>query len=312
MNAHRAAFTILVADDSPVSRALVQNTLAAEQYTVAMAVSGREALDLFEKHRPAMVITDWLMPDLSGLELCQHIRRDSRNSYTYVILLSGVAEKEQVVKGLQAGADDYLTKPFHPEELLARVRAGRRIVELQQELEAKNRWLKQLALTDTLTELPNRRAIEDWASRQLRGAARHGHSVWFVMVDLDHFKSVNDTYGHAAGDAVLKRFAEILKTNMRWSDNCGRFGGEEFLLVFSHAKADTLHVVVDRIREHFAAEKFHFGGRCLSVTASFGAAGFAGTEAPDVQLLLTQADKALYAAKCKGRNRLEIALPEQA
>lgn len=183
MNAHRAAFTILVADDSPVSRALVQNTLAAEQYTVAMAVSGREALDLFEKHRPAMVITDWLMPDLSGLELCQHIRRDSRNSYTYVILLSGVAEKEQVVKGLQAGADDYLTKPFHPEELLARVRAGRRIVELQQELEAKNRWLKQLALTDTLTELPNRRAIEDWASRQLRGAARHGHSVWFVMVD---------------------------------------------------------------------------------------------------------------------------------
>jgi PleD family two-component response regulator len=170
-----------------------------------------------------------MMPDLSGIELCEHIRNHPRQTYTYLIILTGITEKNKLVKGLAAGADDYLTKPFHSEELLARVGVGHRIVELHRQLEAKNRLLEELALTDPLTGLPNRRAIEEWATRQLSGAARYGFSFLVVLADLDHFKAVNDTHGHDAGDAVLKKFAEILKTNSRRSDICGRIGGEEFL-----------------------------------------------------------------------------------
>ncbi len=309
MNAYEAGFTVLVADDSPVSRALVQSVLKPRQYTVLVATNGSEALDLFARHRPAMVITDWLMPDLSGIELCQRIRAESADSYTYLILLTGVVEKDKIVKGLEAGADDYLTKPFHADELVARVRAGRRIVELQRELEAKSRWLEQLALTDALTGLPNRRAIEDWAARQLKGAARHDYFYWIVMADLDRFKSVNDTLGHEAGDAVLKRFAEILRTHLRKSNNSGRFGGEEFLLVLTHTNADGVRLVVDRIRQQFSGTQFFFGGQSLVVTASFGAAGFLGRTAPDLHHLLAEADRALYLAKSNGRNRLEIIPP---
>ncbi len=223
-------FKVLVADDSPIYRKLVEHTLAEKQYAVLFAKSGREAIDLFSEHQPSLVITDWMMPDLSGIELCEHIRNHPRQTYTYLIILTGITEKNKLVKGLAAGADDYLTKPFHSDELLARVGVGRRIVELHRQLEAKNRLLEELALTDPLTGLPNRRAIEEWATRQLSGAARYGFSFLVVLADLDHFKAVNDTHGHDAGDTVLKKFAEILKTNSRQSDICGRIGGEEFLL----------------------------------------------------------------------------------
>src|SRR5216684_3734198 len=176
-------FKILVADDSPLYRKLVEETLGREQYVVCLAKNGREASDLLAEHHPALVITDWEMPDLTGIELCGQIRCD-RSSYTYIILLTGNSEKDQIIKGLAAGADDYLTKPFHPGELLARVAVGRRIAELHRQLQAKNRLLEELALTDSLTELPNRRAIEQWAPRELSGAVRHGFDFWVVMADL--------------------------------------------------------------------------------------------------------------------------------
>jgi two-component system cell cycle response regulator len=219
---------VLVADDSAVSRKLVEHTLSEQQYSLIFANSGHEAIALFAEHAPALVIADWMMPDLTGIEICRHIRSRSQESYTYIIILTGEAKKENVVAGLAVGADDCLTKPFHDEELAARVGAGLRIVELHRQVQAKNRLLQELALTDALTGLPNRRAIEDWAVRQLRGAARHGFSFWAVLADLDHFKTVNDTYGHEAGDTVLKKFSEILRVNSRRSDICGRMGGEEF------------------------------------------------------------------------------------
>jgi diguanylate cyclase (GGDEF)-like protein len=211
------------------------------------------------------------------------------------------------VKGLAAGADDYLTKPFDREELLARVGVGRRVVELHRQIEAKSRLLEQLALTDALTNLPNRRAIEDWATRQLSGAARYGFPFWMVMADLDHFKNVNDSYGHEAGDIVLKRFAEILKANSRKSDICGRVGGEEFLFSLTHTDAQNAKLVIERIRGELEETKFDFGGRDLKVTASFGVAGFEGKRAPDLSQLMAQADAALYSAKRLGRNRIEFA-----
>jgi len=274
MNAAGRPVKVLVADDSAVSRKLVEFALSGKQYSLVFAKSGRETLDLVAEHRPALVIVDWIMPDLTGLEICQHIRSKLQASYTYIILLTGKSEKESVVEGLAAGADDYLTKPFHHEELIARVGVGLRIIGLQREIEAKNLLLKELALTDALTTLPNRRAIEDWATRQLSGAARYGFSFWVALADLDHFKTVNDTYGHDAGDNVLKTFSEILKSNSRQSDICGRIGGEEFLLVLTHTTEENATRVIDRVRTELETTQFNFDGNSLKVTASFGLAGF--------------------------------------
>ena len=297
---------VLVADDSAVYRKLVEQTLSENQYAVTFAKSGREALDVFAKHRPPLVITDWMMPDFSGIELCENIRQKFQDSYTYIIILTGMSHKSEVVKGLTSGADDYLTKPFDREELLARAGVGRRVVELHRQIEAKNRLLEQLALTDSLTNLPNRRAIEDWATRQLSSAARYGFAFWIVMADLDHFKHINDTYGHEAGDIVLKRVAEILKSHSRKSDICGRVGGEEFLLSLSHATSESVKLVIDRIRADLEATKFSFDGTIVTVTASFGVACFNGENARDLNQIISYADAALYTAKRSGRNRIEL------
>ncbi len=300
---------ILVADDSAISRKLVELTLSDRQYSLTFAKSGRETLRLFAEHHPDLLIADWTMPDLTGVEICRHIRSRPRGCYTYIILLTGRSEKQSVVEGLAAGADDYLTKPFHHQELMARVGVGLRIIDLQREIEGQNILLKEFALTDALTSLPNRRAVEDWATRQLSGAARHGFSFWVVLADLDHFKNVNDIHGHDAGDTVLKAFSGILKRNSRHSDICGRFGGEEFLLVLTHTTEENAKRVIERVRAELEAMQFNFDGNILKVTASFGLAGFFGTSAPDFNRLVGQADAALYSAKRQGRNRLELAEP---
>ncbi len=297
---------VLVADDSAVYRKLVEQTLSESQYAVMFAKSGREAMDIFAKHRPSLVITDWMMPDFSGIELCENIRQQFQESYTYIIILTGMSHKSEVVKGLKSGADDYLTKPFDQEELLARAGVGGRVIELHRQIEAKNRLLEQLALTDALTDLPNRRAIEEWATRQLSGAARYGFEFWIVVADLDHFKNINDTYGHEAGDIVLKRVAEILKCTSRKSEICGRIGGEEFLLSLSHTTGENVRLVLDRIRKEIEGSKFSFGGAGLTVTASFGAACFNGENARDLNQIISCADAALYTAKKLGRNRIEF------
>jgi len=299
-------FTILIVDDSPIYRKLVDQSLARVYPRVLFAKHGREALDVFAEHRPSLVITDWTMPDISGPELCQRIRRDFQKHYAYLILLTSNTNKEQVIEGLMAGADDYLTKPFHSGELVARVGVGRRMIELHRQIEAKNRQLEELALTDPLTGLPNRRAIDIWASRQLNAAARHGFPIWVVMADLDHFKRINDRFGHDAGDAVLKGFAEVLKTCTRQSNICGRLGGEEFLLMLTHVDRNQAEIAIERVRKHFEMQEFSFAGKTATCTASFGAAGFRGSSPPELSILLSRADSVLYAAKSNGRNRVEF------
>lgn len=299
-------FRILAVDDSPVYRKLVDQSLSSDHYPVSFARNGREALAVFEHEQPALVITDWTMPDVSGPELCKQIRHEFQNRYAYIILLTSNTNKEQLIEGLAAGADDYLTKPFHPGELLARVKVGRRIVELHRQIEAKNRQLEELALTDSLTGLPNRRAIDLWASRQFSAAVRHNFPLWAVIADLDHFKRINDTYGHEAGDAVIRGFSEVLRTNTRHSNICGRLGGEEFLLVLTHANRNQARTAIERIRQAFEKMEFVFDGQAVRATASFGAASFQGSPAPEFGTLLARADAALYIAKSKGRNRLEF------
>lgn len=299
--------TILIVDDSPVYRKLVEKSLAEESCTLLFARDGRQAIELFAKHLPAVVITDWTMPDISGIELCEHIRRNMRQLYAYLILVSANTDKEEIIHGLAAGADDYLTKPFHPGELLARVRVGRRIVELHRQIQAKNRLLEEMALTDSLTGLPNRRALDIWATRELGAAARHGFPIWVVMADLDHFKAINDGYGHESGDMALKAFAEILQTNTRQSNMCGRMGGEEFIVVLTHLERDHVAAVVERIRKQLEERILAFGERKFRATCSFGVAGFCGTKPPEFSALVKRADAALYSAKEKGRNRMEFA-----
>ena len=244
------------------------------------------------------------MPDVTGIELCKRIREDP--SYAYIIILTAVTDKREISAGLSAGADDYLTKPFEPEELRARVGVGCRVIEFHRQIEAKTRLLEELALTDELTGLPNRRAIEAWAVKQIAGAVRHGFPVCVVMADLDRFKRINDNFGHEAGDTVLKKFARILKDNCRNSNMCGRVGGEEFLIVLTHSDIQEATIAVERIRERLAEEIFTFGVHEVIVTASFGIASVDG-ESKNFSQLVSHADGALYSAKRLGRNRIALA-----
>jgi diguanylate cyclase (GGDEF)-like protein len=300
-------FKVLVVDDSAVSRKYVEQILR-ERCELIFAQDGNRALALISEHQPHLVITDWNMPDYTGIELCRRIRGEFQDlgssPYTYLILLTSNSEKHQVVQGLSAGADDYLTKPCDPDELVARVEVGRRFVNMHHQIEAKNRLLEELALTDPLTGLANRRALEDWANRQINGAARHNFSFWVVLADLDNFKAVNDNYGHAAGDAVIKQFAAILRSNTRRSNISGRVGGEEFMLVLTHADHDAVNVIVERIRRRCEETVFIAGDARIRITASFGTAGFHGSNAPAFEELAKLADSALYAAKRHGRNRV--------
>jgi two-component system cell cycle response regulator len=308
---HSKTFKVIVADDSRVYRKLVEDVLIGKQYQVFFAKNGAEAIELFSEHQPALVITDWMMPDLGGIRLCEHIRSHSRNSYTYIIVVTGVTEKSNVVTALAAGADDYLTKPFYSEELSARVEVGHRIIQLYWQIEANNRFLEELALTDALTGLPNRHAIEEWAPRQLIGAKRHGFSFWVVVSDLDKFKSVNDTYGHEAGDMILKRFGEILIANGRASDISARFGGEEFLIVISHTSRAGVLTAVERIRQQIESERFTFGVKEIAITASFGIAEYDRQRDQTFAQLVARADVAMYSAKRRGRNHVELEASER-
>jgi two-component system, cell cycle response regulator len=304
------ALKILIADDSPVYRKLIENTLLGTgDFTLVFAKSGREALVAYREQRPSIVVTDWMMPDLTGVQLCQLIRKEEseQGSYTYIVILTGNTEKSQIISGLSAGADEYLTKPFHEGELLARVGVGRRIVELQRELESSKRRLEELALTDALTGLPNRRAAEEWACTQLYSADRHGYPLWVALADLDHFKTINDTYGHAAGDEALQAFAATLKGKTRRSDFCARIGGEEFLLMLTHIDEGGVRVVTEGIRSQMAQRVLKLGQHDVTITVSFGVAQLAKNSRQNLGDLLSRADEALYSAKRRGRNRVELA-----
>jgi diguanylate cyclase (GGDEF)-like protein len=247
-----------------------------------------------------------MMPDLTGLELCQRIRNDSQSSYTYVILLTSMTEKDSVVKGLEAGADDYLTKPFDPGELQARLAVGSRIIRLHRQIEAKNRQLEETSRIDPLTGLPNHRAIHEWATWQLKGAAQHDFPVWVVLADVDGFQKLNETHGREAGDAVLKDFAQIMRDNSRSSDMCGRVTDDEFIFILTHVSKEDLPPTLEKFRQFFEQHVCSHDGQNVQATASFGAVGFSGMEEPDFATLVRHADHALFAAKQAGGNQIKI------
>jgi two-component system cell cycle response regulator len=300
-------YEILVVDDSPVHRKLIEHILSGHGYSLSFACNGSEALQMYHEKATSIVITDWVMPDFSGLELCEHIRADKSSAYTYVILMTSNTEKDGVVKGLEAGADDYLVKPFDSGEMLARIGVGRRIIDLHRQLEQKRAQLEEVARTDSLTGLPNRRALEEWVIKQLKGASRHGFPLWVVLCDLDSFKEINDTFGHEAGDTVLRTFAGTLRKLTRISDMCGRLGGDEFLIVISHISSDNIELAINRFRELFCSLVFPFAGQSVSISATFGVAGSETDNLKDFDALVRKADEMLYEAKRAGRNCVRVA-----
>ena len=298
---------ILIADDSIVSRHLLEATLRKWGYDVTVACDGAEALELLQRDdAPTLIILDWMMPGMTGIEVCRRIRQRASEPYTYILLLTSKSQKEDLIEGMEAGADDYITKPFDQNELQVRLRAGTRLVDLQAQLLKAREDLREQATHDSLTRLWNRSSILGQLGRELARAQRESSPLGVVIVDLDHFKQVNDTYGHLAGDAVLRESARRMQAGIRQYDSIGRYGGEEFLILFPGCTDPESYSQADRLRKQLSQTEMSVNDSMLRVTASFGVTSARPGDRWTEETLIRKADEALYLAKKAGRNRVEL------
>jgi diguanylate cyclase (GGDEF)-like protein len=296
--------TIVVADDSMVVRAVLRRQLEADGHTVVEAVDGEDAITACREHRPDVVLLDVEMPVLDGHSTLERLKADPDLKDIPVVFLTGRVDTADVVTGLRLGAHDYLRKPFEANELMARVSAALRAKELQDELRRRNAELDRVSRIDMLTNIYNRRHLDEHLRRAISGARRHGRTVGVLLVDIDHFKDVNDQYGHLAGDAVLKEVAARLQGAMRTEDALGRWGGEEFIAVLTDTPGEAIGVLAERMRQAIASTPFVLDdGTRIRVTVSIGHT--AGTE--DAEVLVHRSDDALYVAKEAGRNQVAAA-----
>jgi len=298
---------VLVAEDSPISQALLRSMLGEWGYRTLTANDGMAAWQILQTpNAPRLAILDWMMPVLDGVQLCRRIRAAGREPYTYILLLSARSESQDLVEGMEAGADDYLTKPFQMPELRVRLRAGCRILDLQEQLVRAREALRVQATHDGLTGLFNHSAILEALENEVFRAGREHQPLAVLLADLDDFKRVNDTCGHAAGDAVLREAAARMRSAVRGYDAVGRYGGEEFLIVLPGCDSSSACARAEDVRQALAREAFYAGGAHFRVTCSLGIActeNFAG----DALALVHEADRALYRSKIGGRNRVESA-----
>jgi two-component system, cell cycle response regulator len=304
--------TILVADDEPVNRALIQRRLERAGYRVITAQNGREAVEKARAERPDLVILDVMMPVMDGLEACQLIKTDELVRDTPVIFLSARDETDVKVSGLSLGANDYISKPFKAEELLARVYVALRLKDERDQLRtraeeavASAHVAQERAMTDALTGLLNRYGLQHLLTRELSETRRYNRPLSCLMIDLDHFKSVNDRQGHAAGDVALQQMATVLTENVRGSDVVFRYGGEEFLVLLPETDLEGAISLAEKIRHATHSRAFGDGERVFPLTLSVGAATLWDNESGND--MIARADMALYLAKEQGRNRVEAA-----
>ena len=299
---------VLAAEDDPVSRRALETFLRRWGYNVTAVQNGLEAWKaLQEESAPPLAVLDWMMPGMDGVQVCREVRGRGPEPYVYILLLTAKDQKEDVVQGIEAGADDYLTKPFDPQELKARLRTGQRIIELQEELIRAREELRIRATRDALTGLWNHAAILDSLSRELDRSRREGAPLGIMMADIDHFKRINDTRGHLAGDGVLHQVAEILQTTLRAYDSVGRYGGEEFLVVAPGSDAASTSQLAERLRAAVREATAAGGPASRPVTMSVGFTSTVELPDADWDVLLRAADGALYDAKRAGRNRVQMA-----
>ncbi len=298
---------ILIAEDDAVTRKLLQVHLAKWHHKVTACSNGSDARQILRSEDPPkLVILDWMMPGIDGVTLCREIRKLEKHSYTYVILLTSRSLKEDVVEGLEAGADDYIIKPFDVHELKVRVRAGTRIVKLQEDLIAALHASEFQASHDALTGLWNRRAILEKVQQELDRCSRDGTNLGLIIADVDHFKEVNDHYGHLAGDAVLRELAVRIDSSRRSYDAVGRYGGEEFIILLPGCDGEGAGAWAERFRVVVANVPLQTKEGEFRCSMSFGAAALDLRRDHDLNSLLRKADEALLLAKNRGRNRVEL------
>jgi diguanylate cyclase (GGDEF)-like protein len=300
---------ILIAEDEAVSRRMLAHFLANWGYEVVEARDGEEAWEkLQQENAPKLAILDWMMPGIDGIEVCRRLRAAER-PYTYVLLLTARQERQDVLFGLDSGADDYLTKPVDVAQLRARLGVGKRIIDLQQRLIEAYEAKRFEATHDSLTGLWNRAAVLGFLEGELTRSERDNTNVAVVIADIDFFKQVNDTYGHLAGDAVLREVARRLDAGVRTYEWAGRYGGEEFLVVASRCTPEETGGLAERLRLRVSSEPVLWGGQEINVSTSLGVATTDQLGELNGDALLKAADSALYLAKRNGRNRVEVYIP---
>ncbi len=301
-------FSILIAEDDAVTRVLLKKTLIKEGHEVVSAENGQKAFEMFKEKFFPIILTDWMMPEMDGLELCRAIRQEENPGYVFIVLLTSKDSQDDIISGLEAGADDYLTKPFNRVELIARLNSGKRFIKQERALRQANEEIKLLSITDPLTGCFNRGLLNTRLPQEIQRAGRYNRPLSIVMCDIDHFKKVNDTYGHQAGDLVLKEFSKRIEDSIRDNvDILARYGGEEFLITLPETDLDGALNVAERLLRFISESKFDIGTEKIKITASFGVAGFGQDDRLgeiSFDILIKAADKYLYQAKNEGRNRV--------
>ncbi len=298
---------ILVVEDNLLMRKLLEGSLQDAGYDVVSATNGREALELYDKGYFPIIVTDWVMPEMDGLELCRAIRSRGSERYAYIILMTSQDSKENLVTGLEGGADEYLVKPVNQAELNVRLKTARRILDLENSLKNSLEEIKNLSLKDPLTGLYNRRYLNERLPQEIVRAYRYDRSISLIMLDIDHFKEVNDRYGHHVGDRVLQGCADCINGSVRNEvDWLARYGGEEFVLVLPETDLTGSLAVAERLRRIVGSMVTRLNDREIRITASFGVAAIPPNRHKSVctaETLIEQADRCLYEAKREGRNR---------
>ena len=306
--ASESVWRILLVDDEPTQRLIMARLLKRAGYLVETAGNGLEALAKIDSGDFQLMITDWEMPEMDGIALCSALRASQSRGYIYTILLTARDAIEHVVTGLQAGADDYLTKPVIEPELIARLNTGKRIVTLERSLRSANEENRRLSITDPLTGAYNRRYLMEQLPREIERAARYGRQLSVVMCDVDHFKKINDAHGHLIGDEVLKWFVTSLQRGVRACDWVARYGGEEFVAVLPETNVSNAGAAAEHLRQSIAAGGFVIDKVSFPVTASFGASGWKELVPAGATLdaLMTKCDAGVYASKAGGRDRVTV------
>ncbi len=310
---------ILVADDDPITILNFVKLFSARGHEVLTAENGEEALRLCHEAEPHLLITDWRMPKLSGIELCKTLRNNPVTQHIYIIMVTAVEDDDEIVQAFDSGADDYVVKPFTPKILEARIHGGERVIRYQkalqrdreiiqryaEQLTSANHRLQAMAMTDALTGLPNRRYAMERMNEAVKEAVRHKEPLSCIMMDIDAFKAINDNYGHHTGDIVLKEIAAILLHAAREYDTICRMGGEEFLIISSRNTAETTRIFAERLRGDIEKHSMIMDDHTINITASFGVAQWQNDYDRSEQLV-RQADRAMYRAKQTGKNRVEV------